>query len=113
MEENQFIAKLTDALVKSGPDYDPEKSREVAQATFTALIEQAGADPGTYSEWKMENTCISNDLGLDSMDFIEVLRGLEDALDVLIPDERDLRSFGGKVSVLDLMQLGYEIKYNP
>ena len=110
MDENQIVDGLAEALVKSGP-YDPERSKEVAQGALTAIKSNYHTNPYESNKWNMEKTCLKKDLGFESLDFIEAGMELECALDIDI-DKRDEEYWAeGRTTVLDFMQLGYEVKY--
>ncbi len=99
-------------MVQCGPDYDPEKSREIAQGVYTA-IKKSGIDPCNNNRWKMENTCIDTDLGVDSLGFIELGIEIEEVLDIIFPVGTEASYWdAGKTSVLDTLKMSYENKHN-
>lgn len=107
MDDNQVIDNLTEALVKSGPRYEPETSREVASSVYKALVKQAVVLEG----WRGENTCIRDDLGMDSLDLVEMTMDIEDDIGISFALGVEKTYWdNGKTKVLDILQLAYRLK---
>ncbi|MDD6799851.1 MAG: acyl carrier protein [Firmicutes bacterium] len=62
------------------------------EKVISIICEQMGVDEDSVDE----NTDITNDLGADSVDVVELLMALEDSFDIEIPDEdvEEIRTIG-------------------
>ncbi|MBW2963320.1 hypothetical protein KY306_00925 [Candidatus Woesearchaeota archaeon] len=113
MNEQQAVEGLTKALIKSGTGYEINKSKEIAQIVYKVIAEHLGSAPADTDRWKGEKTCLQKDLGLDSLDFVELAMGVEDELDMSFPEKTEKRYWDeGKTLVLDILQLSYKLRYN-